>query len=118
MLTWGQYSDGALGLGDLSRMTSGRVGAYSESMYPGHKNGSINLFRSPVREISIPFRHGRQVNSSTEVSEPTPVRFDHQDGKRDKFVFSIAASGVSVPIHSAIPSYLNCCILFRCCFPN
>ncbi|KAF9519464.1 hypothetical protein BS47DRAFT_1468626 [Hydnum rufescens UP504] len=65
LLTWGKYSAGAIGLGDP--------------------------FKNPVGSPGVPHRGIRP--PPRDVQEPTEVRFDYQDHKRDKFVFSVAASG-------------------------
>lgn len=68
LLTWGAYSQGALGLGDPGKLTSGSPGAFNE---PG----------------------GRRV---PDVFVPTEVKFG-RDGKlrerRERFVFGVTAAG-------------------------
>ena len=74
LFTWGQYSKGALGLGDPSKIPPGQPGGFA-LLPPGHNLG------------------GRTPSSPPKVEVPSEVFFDHEDGKADKFVFAIAACG-------------------------
>lgn len=71
LFTWGQYSKGALGLGDPSKIPPGQPGGFALP----HPGG------------------GRTPSSPPSVEVPSEVFFDHEDGKGDKFVFAIAACG-------------------------
>ena len=75
LLTWGQYSNGALGLGDPLELEPGSPGAFATAAQ-----------RDLARE------RGR--GTPQEVSIPTEVRFDHT-GKtpRDRFCFAATAAG-------------------------
>lgn len=84
LYTWGQFSEGALGLGDPVNLPLGAPGAYS-------RQEDLNAARD-----------GRHWITPQEVTVPSPVRFDHlikkdnQPGRKEpskKFVFSVAASG-------------------------
>ncbi|KAF9071533.1 hypothetical protein BDP27DRAFT_1391614 [Rhodocollybia butyracea] len=75
LLTWGQYSDGALGLGDPGYLT------------PGTPGGFVN------EEQRV---HALEMNNGTppNVDTPTEVRFDHHRKKpKDRFCISAAAAG-------------------------
>ncbi|KZP09892.1 RCC1/BLIP-II protein [Athelia psychrophila] len=75
LLTWGQYSQGALGLGDPASLEPGQPGGFSTDAH---------------RQMALSRRRG----SPPEVTVPTAVRFDHQlKGKRDMFCFAATASG-------------------------
>lgn len=93
MLTWGSYSNGALGLGDPVTLPAGTPGGYNE---PVERNPHAipvapGIFRGPL----TPLPPVTMFDTPPQVSEPTQVRFDQIDGKDDKFVFAITASGVS-----------------------
>lgn len=98
MLTWGKYSNGALGLGDPVELPAGTPGGYNEPVEPAPQPTQIpdlspigpGIFRGPVR------RQMRMYDTPPDVLEPAEVRFDQIDGNNDKFVFAIAASGVSI----------------------
>jgi len=69
--TWGEFSSGALGLGDPANLEPGAPGGYA----PATNNGR---------------RRGRPAK----VETPTKVRFDYgTQGPRDRFAFAIAAGG-------------------------
>lgn len=97
MLTWGQYSNGALGLGDPVILPAGSPGGYTEPadsapqpiQNPGPSLISPGIFRAPLRPA-------RMYDAPPDVLEPTLVNFDQIDGRNDKFVFAIAASGVRI----------------------
>ncbi|KAF5387338.1 hypothetical protein D9757_005797 [Collybiopsis confluens] len=75
LLTWGQYSDGALGLGDPGELAPGTPGGFANE---AHR------------------RHALESNRGTppNVDNPTEVRFDHNRKKtKDRFCISAAASG-------------------------
>lgn len=95
MYTWGQYSNGALGLGDPASLPVGSPGAFTEPIEQnaGQRVGP-GMFRGPLIPGAMMRQHrDRLYRTPPDVLEPTAVRFDHVDGKRDKFVFQIAASG-------------------------
>ncbi|KAI0318375.1 RCC1/BLIP-II [Amylostereum chailletii] len=75
LLTWGQYSEGALGLGDPRKLAVGAPGGYATEQ---QLNRARQHFRSPP-----------------DVAEPAEVRFDHQQKNRGgkKFCFAATASG-------------------------
>jgi SCF-associated factor 1 len=84
MLTWGKYSAGALGLGDPFTLPAGSPGSFPLS----------NEQSNPAPPMGYRLGRGRgRREEPPEVKEPTEVRFDREDHKRDKFVFAIAASG-------------------------
>jgi len=75
LLTWGQYSNGALGLGDPLELKPGSPGAFATAAQ-----------RDLARE------RGRGVPQA--VSIPTEVRFDYPGKKpRDRFCFAATAAG-------------------------
>ena len=76
LLTWGQYSNGALGLGDPFELEPGSPGAFATASQ-----------RDLARE--------RRRDRPPEVRIPTEVRFDHTAGKkpRDRFCFAATAAG-------------------------
>ena len=75
LLTWGQFSNGALGLGDPLELEPGSPGAFATSTQ-----------RDLARE------GGRRIPPA--VSIPTEVRFDHTGKKpRDRFCFAATAAG-------------------------
>lgn len=77
LFTWGQYSHGALGLGDPKDIEPGDPGGFAT---PQLKQVAINRRRGQVPD----------------VQEPTEVRFDHtsKEGKRrERFCFGAAAAG-------------------------
>ena len=75
LLTWGQYSQGALGLGDPLELEPGSPGAFATA-------AQRNLARERSREVP------------QAVSIPTEVRFDHTGKKpRDRFCFAATAAG-------------------------
>ncbi|KAG9044453.1 hypothetical protein FS837_008126 [Tulasnella sp. UAMH 9824] len=84
LYTWGQFSDGALGLGDPVDLPLGAPGGYTRQ-----------------QDLDVA-RDGRRWATPQGVSDPSEVRFDHlvkrddQLGERKpskKFVVSVAASG-------------------------
>ncbi len=80
LFTWGQYSKGALGLGDPSKIPRGQPGGFAPE--------NPNPLPFPVRRFG-----GRWTSSPPPVDVPSEVFFDHEDGKRDKFVFAVSACG-------------------------
>jgi SCF-associated factor 1 len=75
LLTWGKFSNGALGLGDPLELEPGSPGAFATSTQ-----------RDLARE------GGRRL--PPDVSIPTEVRFDHTGKKpRDRFCFAATAAG-------------------------
>lgn len=77
LLTWGQYSKGALGLGDPGELPVGSPGGFAEE-------------ERRVRAQSL--GHGFPPN----VAVPSEVRFDHglkAKGKVERYCFAAAASG-------------------------
>lgn len=69
VLTWGEFSAGALGLGDPAKLTPGTPGAYSA-------NPSLRRARPET------------------VITPTEVRFDYgTKERRDRFAFAVTAAG-------------------------
>ncbi|KAF8315452.1 RCC1/BLIP-II, partial [Clavulina sp. PMI_390] len=85
MLTWGKHSNGALGLGDPLKLPAGSPGGFAEPVEPN----PTPAMEGGMHHVPI-IRRRRAV---PDVAEPTVVRFDHEDGKNDKFVFAITASG-------------------------
>ncbi|KAI5999375.1 regulator of chromosome condensation 1/beta-lactamase-inhibitor protein II [Pisolithus orientalis] len=75
LLTWGNFSRGALGLGDPARIEPGKPGGYiSETQ----------------RQSAA--RHGGPF--PPRVTEPTEVRFDHDEKRRrERFCFAATAAG-------------------------
>lgn len=72
VLTWGEFSSGALGLGDPAKLEPGTPGGYE---------------RSPANQ-------GRRRRTPPTVNTPTQVRFDHgAKSPRDRFAFAITAAG-------------------------
>jgi SCF-associated factor 1 len=78
LMTWGQYSRGALGLGDPREIPVGAPGGYAEE-------------RQRIAAVN-----GRRLTPAN-VATPTEVRFDHaarKKGKtRESFCFHAAAAG-------------------------
>ena len=77
LLTWGQYSRGALGLGDPVKLPVGFPGGFAEE-------------DRRVRAQSL--GHGSPPN----VAVPSEVRFDHglkAEGRIERYCFAAAASG-------------------------
>ena len=76
LLTWGSYSDGALGLGDPAELPVGSPGGFETE--------------AELRNV----RNGRGRPTPTKVEYPSEVRFDWGlPAGSKKFVFSVAASG-------------------------
>ncbi|KAF8329532.1 uncharacterized protein EI90DRAFT_2923863 [Cantharellus anzutake] len=75
LFTWGQFSKGALGLGVPESSTPPSFHAHLPRHIPPRRLG------------------GRWTSSPPGVEVPSEVFFDHEDGKKDKFVFAIAARG-------------------------
>lgn len=76
LLTWGAYSNGALGLGDPASLPLGTPGGFADV---------TRLARA---------REGIMRQSPPDVDEPTEVRFDHGlKESKDMFCFTVAASG-------------------------
>jgi SCF-associated factor 1 len=84
LLTWGKYSAGAIGLGDPFKNPVGSPGGFHPVDDQAFSPYTVLPWGVPQRGVRAPPR---------DVEEPTEVRFDYQDHKRDKFVFSVAASG-------------------------
>lgn len=77
LLTWGAYSNGALGLGDPLKLPPGTPGAFSTE-----------------RELIAAQVGGRPRVHPPAVDIPTEVRFDHNNKKsKERFCFSITAAG-------------------------
>ncbi|KIK61714.1 hypothetical protein GYMLUDRAFT_42746 [Collybiopsis luxurians FD-317 M1] len=75
LFTWGQYSDGALGLGDPGNLSPGMPGGFADEEHRRHALAS---------------NRGTPPN----VNTPTEVRFDHNRKKpKSRFCVSAAASG-------------------------
>ncbi|KAJ3721357.1 regulator of chromosome condensation 1/beta-lactamase-inhibitor protein II [Lentinula guzmanii] len=75
LLTWGQYSEGALGLGDPGLLQPGTPGGFASEA---------------LRVQALETRRGR----IPDVEVPTEVRFDsHRKKPKDRFCVSAAASG-------------------------
>lgn len=75
LLTWGQYSDGALGLGDPGLLRVGTPGGFAQEAQ---------------RIRALETRRGTPPN----VDSPSEVRFDHHRKKpKDRFCVAAAASG-------------------------
>jgi len=76
LLTWGAYSNGALGLGDPTKLEPGTPGGFADER-------SKTLTQERGRSGELP-----------EVNIPTEVRFDHNSKTpRDRFCFSATAAG-------------------------
>jgi len=78
LLTWGAYSNGALGLGDPLKLEPGTPGGFSNSgdLQRAQERGRIGHTALPAVDV------------------PTEVRFDHNSKKkRDRFCFAATASG-------------------------
>jgi len=77
LLTWGQYSKGALGLGDPGKLPAGSPGGFADGE---GRARAANLGRGPP------------LNAAT----PSEVRFDHglkAEGRVERYCFAAAASG-------------------------
>jgi len=75
LLTWGQYSNGALGLGDPLELEPGSPGAFATA-----------------NQRDLARQRGR--GQPPEVRIPTEVRFDHTEKKsRNRFCFAATAAG-------------------------
>ncbi len=75
LLTWGAYSNGALGLGDPTQIEIGNPGAFHNEA---------------ARQMAI----SRERGTPPEVLVPTEVRFDHKrKTPKDRFCLSATASG-------------------------
>ncbi|PPQ78400.1 hypothetical protein CVT25_011623 [Psilocybe cyanescens] len=75
LMTWGAYSNGALGLGDPLKLEPGTPGAYANSR---------------VRDLAVERRRGEP----PAVNTPSEVRFDHNSKTpRDRFCFAATAAG-------------------------
>lgn len=73
LLTWGEYSGGALGLGDPSELPVGSPGGYREEK----QRGQPRVYGPPP-----------------EVTTPTEVRFDHglrTKGRVERYCLAVAA---------------------------
>ncbi|VDB94258.1 unnamed protein product [Peniophora sp. CBMAI 1063] len=75
LLTWGSYSNGALGLGDPRQLPAGAPGGYENE-------------ERRQRVIAQSF-----IADPPSVTEPAEVRFDHNGEKGRKFVFAATAGG-------------------------
>lgn len=76
LLTWGAYSNGALGLGDPLKLEPGTPGGFADE-----------------RSKTLALERGRS-GDLPEVIIPTEVRFDHNNKTpRDMFCFSATAAG-------------------------
>ena len=79
LLTWGEYSEGALGLGDPGKLPAGSPGGYAKEE---------QRVRALARTYYTP---------PPEVTVPTEVRFDHglrSEGKVERYCFAMAAGGL------------------------
>lgn len=75
LLTWGQYSKGALGLGDPADIELGRPGGFSTQVH---------------RQFAVDNRRGAPPN----VTVPVAVRFDYgKKIRKDMFCFAATAAG-------------------------
>jgi len=77
LLTWGQYSKGALGLGDPVKLPVGSPGGFADE-------------QSRDRAERLGFGH------PPSVAVPSEVRFDHGlkvEGKAERYCFAASASG-------------------------
>ncbi|KAF8159521.1 regulator of chromosome condensation 1/beta-lactamase-inhibitor protein II [Crassisporium funariophilum] len=76
LLTWGKYSNGALGLGDPLKIKVGSPGGFATSR---------------ERDLAESKKRG---TPDTTVDIPTEVRFDHHSkGPKDRFCFAATAAG-------------------------
>ncbi|KAF9482577.1 RCC1/BLIP-II [Pholiota conissans] len=76
LLTWGGYSNGALGLGDPLKLEPGTPGAFANA-----------------RDLALA-QDRRRIPEPPAVSIPTEVQFDHNSKKpRERFCFSVTAAG-------------------------
>ncbi|KAF8966329.1 regulator of chromosome condensation 1/beta-lactamase-inhibitor protein II [Flammula alnicola] len=77
LLTWGGYSNGALGLGDPLKLEPGTPGAFSSE-----------------RDRKLAEERRRMGSQPPNVDIPTEVRFDHNSKKpRERFCFATTAAG-------------------------
>jgi len=75
LLTWGAYSNGALGLGDPAKLTPGIPGGFADL-------------------ASQQFAISRRRGQPPAVERPSEVRFDHISGKPiERFCFAVTAAG-------------------------
>ena len=75
LFTWGQFSLGALGLGDPADIEAGNPGGFAEQR---HRDGTRMGYRARVPDVMV----------------PTEVRFDHGAKKRkNMFCFAATAAG-------------------------
>lgn len=75
LLTWGEYSLGALGLGDPTKIEPGQPGGYRTEQQ---------------RQHALQWRGG----NPPAVTEPTEVRFDHEEKRtRKRFCFAATSAG-------------------------
>jgi len=75
LYTWGNYSKGALGLGDPSDIEPGQPGGF---LTQDHRQMALNRRRGEPPKVSV----------------PTEVRFDHEENKRkEMFCFAATAAG-------------------------
>ena len=95
----GQYSTGALGLGDPANIE------------PGQPGGFLN---QDHRQMALNRRRGEPPN----VSVPTEVRFDHEEKTRkEMFCFAAAAAGwhtgaLVIDLEVRISVLLKCSFVF------
>jgi SCF-associated factor 1 len=76
LYTWGQYSRGALGLGDPSEIEAGRPGGFVSEE---HRSAALARRFRPT---------------PPPVQTPSEVRFDHGTKKpKERFCFAVAAAG-------------------------
>ncbi len=76
LLTWGKFSESALGLGDPVDMELGQSGGFA------------------TEEAWLHAIMDRRMNPPPDVAKPTEVRFDYQDKrKRPKYCLAAAAHG-------------------------
>jgi SCF-associated factor 1 len=75
LFTWGNYSRGALGLGDPTKIPAGEAGGFATE-----------------QQRAVAIQNGRGIPPP--VTVPTEVRFDHGLAKkRDRFCFAATAAG-------------------------
>ncbi|KAG8918546.1 hypothetical protein FRC02_002301 [Tulasnella sp. 418] len=77
LYTWGRYSNGALGLGDPTKLPLGAPGGYSTAEARNEARQ-----RKVIGDIPPP-----------DVEVPSPVRFDWDEPERNRFCFAVAAFG-------------------------
>jgi len=74
LFTWGNYSNGALGLGDPARLPPGAPGGFA----------NLQAYQTAMT---------RQRGTPPDVTRPAEVRFDHEGRVNKGFCFAVTAAG-------------------------